>query len=185
MKKLHVLALAALALLTAPVASFAQFPDSWTSACSAGATIDEVSVPIYAVGPPLPSGAFIAGLTIAGFPTPVGTVVARYNVTNTSFPPTPVPPWDTLELGYTDTAPAAGDMVTATLYSVAKCSGLANIICSVSSPTNGTNCVFCTFPAGTVIDFTINLYFVQVTVAHPVLGGTVSANTLRIYNTPP
>jgi len=104
MNKLYALGLATLALLAAPVASFAQ--SGWTSPCSARATLDETALAIYAVNP-FPNNAcltFRTGRT--------GTIAARYDVTNTAVPSTPVPPWTIFELGYFD--PGIGG-VSATL----------------------------------------------------------------------
>src|SRR5947207_11311226 len=114
MNKLLLLRITALALLAAPIASFAQ--SGWTSPCSSGATIDELSLGLYAVNPFPNNG----GLTLrAGR---IGTVQARYDVTNTAVPSVVAPPWTTLELGYTDTG-AGG--VTAILYEVTPCLGPA------------------------------------------------------------
>jgi hypothetical protein len=88
MKKTCILAVATLAFLAVPVASFAGGgpvgPGAWTSVCSAGATIDEASRNFYAVDgsslfhtPPPPGG------------TNIRDIIARYNVTNTEIPDTP------------------------------------------------------------------------------------------------
>ena len=88
----------------------------WTSPCSAGATIDETSTALYQV-----NGASL--LFRAGR---IGTVSARYDVTNTAVLSVPVTPWATLELGYFDTV---GGAVSATLFSVEPCTGRVTTIC--------------------------------------------------------
>jgi hypothetical protein len=114
----------------------------------------------------------------------VGTVVARYNVTNTTTPRSPVPPWDTFELGYTDMG--AYGMIMATLYKVSPCSGESSPICTITSvPSPSSTCLTCGFPART-INFATDIYIVEVTVQRFVAGTPpLSANTLRIYNTHP
>ena len=69
MKKLQLLAIATVALLAAPVASFGSH---WTSVCSTGA-IDESDVSQYQFA--------LAALMFASGQT--GTIQAKYNVTNT------------------------------------------------------------------------------------------------------
>ena len=133
MNKSLLCAIAALALLAGPVTTFAQ--SGWTSPCSAGATIDETSVGLYQVN--AASLLFRAGR--------IGTVTARYDVTNTAVPSVPVTPWTTLELGYFD--PAGGN-ITATLFQVEPCTGRVTTICTVTSlPATAPTCVKCTFPS--------------------------------------
>src|SRR5690349_20527905 len=140
----------------------------WTSPCSAGATIDETSTALYQV-----NGASL--LFRAGR---IGTVSARYDVTNTAVLSVPVTPWATLELGYFDTV---GGAVTATLFSVEPCTGRVTTICKVSSIAATTSrCVVCTFPAGTV-NFLTFLYFVQVDVVRGATTVNPQANTIRIF----
>jgi hypothetical protein len=137
MKKLLILAFAAFALLAIPAVSLAQ--SGWTSPCSAGATIDETALGLYAVNP-FPNNAcltFRAGR--------IGTIAARYDVTNTAVPSTPVPPWTTFELGYFD--PGLGG-VTAILYSVFPCTGQVVEICRVvSTDSANPTCKVCGRPA--------------------------------------
>ena len=172
MKKLLLLTAAALALLAAPVASFAQLP-AWTSPCSAGATIDEASLGLYAVGSA--SLLFAPGMT--------GTVVARYDVTNTAYPPSPMPPWTTMQLGYFDppTPPGTLASVTAILYRVHMCDGTITAICGPITSTDSSvaTCKTCTITEP--IDFTNYLYYVYVTVYRNTAVPLVKANTLRIY----
>src|SRR5262245_63769230 len=93
MKKLSLLAMTTLALLATAITSFAQGAPAWTSPGSAGATMDETSVTLYAVNPPDNTC-----LTFKGAKT--GTIQARYDVVNTAVPSTPFPAWNTFELGY-------------------------------------------------------------------------------------
>jgi hypothetical protein len=164
MKKLQLLAIATVALLAAPVASFAMH---WTSICSAGA-IDESAFGRYQF--------FNSSLTFASGAT--GTISARYNVTNTSVPADNTPPYTTLQLGSLDTSTGT---VTATLYEVTPCTGAITAICTVTSTTQATaDCNTCTFP-NTTFNFSTNLYYVIVNLSRTSSGATTQANTLRIF----
>ena len=164
MKKLQLLAIATVALLAAPAASFASH---WTSICSAG-TIDESDLALYAVSN--------SWLTFA--PGATGSISARYNVTNTSVPGDNTPPYTTLQLGSLDTSTGS---VTATLYEVTPCTGAIVAICTVTSTTQSTaDCNTCTFP-NTTFNFATNLYYVIVTLSRTSSTATTQANTLRIY----
>ena len=171
MNKLLLLALASLALLIAPIASFAQ--SGWTSPCSSGATIDETSLMRYAVNP-FPNNACLTLRAGA-----IGTVTARYDVTNTAVPSTPLPPWTTLELGYFD--PGIGG-VTAILYQVFPCTGQVVEICRVvSQDSPQPKCAVCQFP-NTTFNFLAFLYFVEVNINRPNAEAPVpQACTLRIF----
>lgn len=165
MKKLQLLAIATVALLAAPVASFASH---WTSVCSAGA-IDESSFGRFAFTN--------SSLTFAGAAT--GTLSARYNVTNTSVPGDNTPPYTTLELGSLDLSTFGS--IRATLYEVNPCTGRIFVICSVVSSTQSTaDCNTCTFP-NTTFNFSTNLYYVMVDLVRTSPNAIIQANTLRIY----
>ena len=165
MKKLQLLAIATVALLAAPVASFASH---WTSICSAGA-IDEPDLALYAFTN--------SSLTFASGAT--GTVSARYNVTNTSVPGDNTPPYTTLELGSLDTSVFGS--VQAILYEINPCTGAIAEICRVTSTTQSTaDCNTCTFP-NTTFNFSANLYYVIVTLSRNFSTATTQANTLRIF----
>ena len=165
MKKLQLLAIATVALLAAPVASFASH---WTSICSAGA-IDEADLNLYAVSN--------SSLTFRG--GAIGTVSARYNVTNTSVPGDNTPPYTTLQLGSLDTSLFGS--VAATLYEVNPCNGAITAICTVRSTTQPfADCNTCTFP-NTTFNFSTNLYYVIVTLLRTSPNAVVQANTLRIF----
>ena len=165
MKKLSLLALATLTLLATPVASFGQ--SGWTSPGSAGAT----ATGPYAVSP-FPNNAC---LTYRGAST--GTIAARYDVTNTAVPSTPVPPWTTIfEFGYVDTGLGSA---TAILYEINPCVPNPVSICRMVSVDNQF-CGQCTFPNNT-FNFLANLYFVEVTLNRPAGAPAPQACTLRIF----
>ena len=174
MKKLHLLLLTLIALLVVPVASFAVFTTEgvWTSVCSVG-VIDEAGVGLYQF-----SG---SNLLFANGTT--GTIIARYNVVNTSNASgTQQPTWNTFELGYTDTGAGA---VGAFLYEVDPCTGEQTTICSFTAPNSavGGSCTTCTFPS-TTFDFERNLYFITVAVVRTSTQANPIASTLRLYANP-
>src|SRR5438552_18770854 len=150
MKKLSLLGLAALTLLAAPVASLAQ--SGWTSPCSSSATIDETALGPYAVNP-FPNNAC---LTYRAAST--GTIAARYDVTNTAVPSTPVPPWTIFEIGYVDTGLGSA---TAILYEINPCVPNPVSICRIVSVDNQL-CGQCKFPNNT-LHLLPTIYFVDVT----------------------
>jgi hypothetical protein len=123
---------------------------AWTAVGSTG-SIDEASLGIYAVN--------TNNLTFLGAAT--GTVVARYNVTNTfGGGITDTPPWTTLEMTYFDIAAASS--VSATLFQLNRCSNPISVVCGVVSvDSTSPTCVSCTFPAGT-INFGTGSYIVEV-----------------------
>lgn len=167
MKKLHALILTTVALLAAPVASFAQ-TGHWTSVGSAGVTIDEAALRTYAVdGGDL---SFAAGKT--------GTINARYNVVNTANVNLEMPVWNTLEIGYTDLSLAGS--VRAFLWKVDPCTGNRVLLCSVTSDDNGPACKTCQFPNNS-FDFLTNLYFVGVVMTRTDEAANPILHTLRIF----
>jgi hypothetical protein len=174
MKKLHALIMATVALLATPVASFAQFTDEgvWTSVCSVG-VIDEANVGLYQFNG---SNLFFAnGRT--------GSIIARYNVVNTSNAfGTQQPAWNTFELGYTD---IGAGTITAFLYEVNPCTGAQTTICSFTAPNSavGGSCATCTFPS-TTFDFESNLYFIALVVSRTSTQQNPIASTLRLYANP-
>ena len=168
MKKLSLPAIATLAFLIVPAMSLAQ--SGWTSPCSSGATIDETALKLYAVNP-FPGNAC---LTYKGAST--GNITARYDVTNTAVPSTPVPPWSIFEFGYVDTGLGSA---TAILYQINPCVPNPVEICRIVSMDNQP-CGVCQFPAGT-INFLTNLYFVEVILTRPAGAPAPQACTLRIF----
>jgi hypothetical protein len=171
MHKQLLLGLAVLALLIAPAVSLAQ--SGWTSPCSSGATVDETSLGLYAVNP------FPNNACLTFRPGRTGTIAARYDVTNTAVPSTPVPPWTTFELGYFD--PGIGG-VSAILYRVFPCTAQTVEICRiVSSDSPNPTCKACTFP-NTTFNYLTELYFVEVILNRPNAEAPVpQACTLRIF----
>jgi len=168
MKKLSLFGLAVVTLLAAPVASLAQ--SGWTSPCSSSTTIDETALGLYAVNP-FPNNAC---LTYRAAST--GTIAARYDVTNTAVPSTPVPPWTIFEFGYVDTGLGSA---TAILYEINPCVPNPVSICSIVSVDNQF-CGQCAFPNNT-FNFLTNLYFVEVTLNRPAGAPAPQACTLRIF----
>jgi hypothetical protein len=165
MKKLQVLTLAAVALLAAPIASFA---NHWTSVCSTGA-IDEAAKDLYSVDGT--SLSFASGKT--------GTIIARYNITNTGQTDTNIVPYTTLELGYTDTG-IFGGSVQAIVYEDDPCTGVVTVLCSVLSADNSTGeCDTCNFPGP--FNFGTNLYHIAVVVRRSSTLANPTAHSLRLF----
>ena len=170
MNKLLLLGMATMALLAAAVTSFAQAP-AWTSPGSAGATLDETSLGLYAVNPP-------NNTCLTFKPAKFGKIEARYDVVNTAVPSTPVPPWNTFELGYVAPLPST---VTATLYRVFPCTGQRVQICQVVGD-NSPNpvCKTCTFAPS--FNYITELYMVEVTLSRPEGAPPPQVCTLRVFN---
>lgn len=158
--------MATVALLAAPVASFAQ-NGHWTSVGSAGTTIDEADLGRYAVD----------GGDLFFAPNMTGTIHARYNVVNTDNVNLEMPVWNTLEIGYTDNG--AGS-VRAFLWEVDPCTGAKVLLCQVTSLNNGAACNTCNFAAG-AFNFITNLYYVGVEVTRNNENANPILHTLRIY----
>jgi len=142
----------------------------WTAVGSTG-SIDEASLGLYATGT----------TNLFNLPGTVGTVVSRFNVTNTlGGGITDAPPWTTLELTYFDIA-AAGS-VSAVLFQLNRCSNVVNVICGVTSvDALNPTCVTCTFPAGTTINFGANDYVVEVKVTRTAANVVPQLFGLRIF----
>lgn len=141
----------------------------WTAVGSTGA-IDDASLGIYSVGT---NNLFhAAGAT--------GTIVSRFNVTNTfGGGLTDAPPWTTLELTYFDNN-AAGS-VTATLFRANRCSSSITTLCSVTSvDATSPTCLRCTFPAGAV-NFGAADYVVEVRVSRSATTTTPQLFGLQIF----
>jgi hypothetical protein len=140
----------------------------WTAVGSTG-SIDEASLGIYAVGT---TNLFHqTGAT--------GTIVSRFNVTNTfGGGLTDTPPWTTLEMTYFDIDPAS--TVSATLFRVNRCSNVATPLCTVTSIDNNlATCATCTFPAG--LNFGANNYVVEVRVTRTATNTSAQLFGLRIF----
>lgn len=160
--------LAVLAFFLAALPVAAQ-TGAWTAVGSSG-SIDEAALGIFAT-----SGAALehqAGTT--------GTVVARYNVTNTfGGGLTDAPPWGVLEMTYFDNS--ASSNVAAVLLQVDRCTGVVTVLCSVNGSDFGeTTCRRCTFAAGS-INFAASDYFVEVRLSRNVDNVFPQLIGLRVY----
>ncbi|HEX7182653.1 MAG TPA: hypothetical protein VF756_12485 [Thermoanaerobaculia bacterium] len=110
-------------------------------------------------------------------PGALGTVFARYNVTNT-YGMTDTPPWSTLELGYFDSSTQGH--VTAILFQVDRCTGAVTFLCGKTSvDAISASCVTCNFTQP--IDFSKYSYVVEVQVNRSSTNAVPAARTLRIY----
>jgi hypothetical protein len=156
----------ALFLITVPVAAQS---GAWSAVGSTG-SIDEANLGIYAVNGP-------ALMHLGGA---LGTIQARYNVTNTfGGGLTDTPPWTTLELTYFDNSPSSA--IGAVLWQVNACTGATTPLCTVGSADAPVNsCKTCNFPAGS-INFGTSLYFVEVRLSRNVAGVTPQVIGLRIF----
>jgi hypothetical protein len=124
---------------------------TWTAVGSTG-VVDESAAAIYAFG--------TTNLTFLGNNT--GTIVARYNVTNTwGGGALDTPPWSILQMGYLDTNAATS--VRADLFRVDPCSGVQTLLCTMTSTdASAPTCKVCTFAPGS-INFAASVYYAQVT----------------------
>lgn len=171
MKRQVVLFAAAALFLTAFAAS-AQ-TGTWTAVGSTG-TVDPAS-PLWGV-----FGGTRLGFSASGGSS-AGTIVSRFNVTNTygGFDDDS-PPWTTLEVGAVNTS--VFDTVTGRLYRVDPCSGTRTLICTAtnSSASSSGACTSCTF-SNTTFNFGNFLYYVEVSITRTTGTGTPQHATLRIF----
>jgi hypothetical protein len=112
-------------------------------------------------------------------PTSTAPINAYYNVTNTfggGVSDTPL--WTNLEMTFIDTSPLGS--VRATLVEVEPCTGQSRVLCFVLSDELHT-CATCggTVPFG--IDFSKNLYYVQVQLTRTAASAAPILRALRIY----
>lgn len=147
-----------------------QIPRPWTAVGSTGA-IDELSLNRYAFN----------NAEVGFRPGAAGnTVVVRYNVTNTfdnNGNPNR-PGWTTLEMG--SVAPV-NTIIEARLFEIQSCTQVPQPVCTAHNRSMDNPCARCTFPP-TRIDFTGNLYFVEVTLTRPVNSQLMPRmQTLRIF----
>lgn len=143
-KTLLSLVAVALFVVVAPSA-FAQA--QWSAVASTGA-IQPGSAPHAWGGPTLQ----FAGAS-------VGTIVARYNVTNTfGAAISSMPGWSQLRAAIDDNT-AAGS-VRVRLVEVPHCNNVEKTLCALGSiDTLGTQCPICQYPP---LDFSLNSYYVEV-----------------------
>jgi hypothetical protein len=142
------ISMALLALLFAAVPASAQM--DWSSVGSTG-TVDPAAAAIYGY----------TGPTINFAPGSIGTIVARYQVTNTFGSATsPIAPWNTLRAAIDDNSVNAS--VRVRLVEVDRCSRVERTLCALGSvDVAGTQCPTCVFAAP--IDFLNHSYYVEVT----------------------
>ena len=105
-----------------------------------------------------------AGPTMRFRSISTGTIVARYNVTNTYGSGSSLtPPWTTLTAAFTDDSSLGS--VTVKLIELDKCSNTETTICTINSSDSGSlQCETCSFSSST-FDFANNSYYVEVTLA--------------------
>lgn len=137
----------------APPAAAVQFPPRpWTALGSTGA-VDESSINIFNT----------VSTEMSFRPGAAGNIlIARYNVTNTfdnNANPN-IPGWTRLEMG--SNAPL-NVIISAKLFKVSACAPAQTLVCEARNRSNDFPCARCTFAAGS-IDFTNNLYYVEVTI---------------------
>jgi hypothetical protein len=140
---------------------------AWTAVASAGA-VDDSSVGSYA-------------MTTVGFQHATGAlgyIFTRYSVTNT-YGLTDTPPWNTLDLGYYDFSNQG--YVSALLFQVDPCTGVATLLCAKTSveTSTGAGCVSCNFTQQ--IDFSKYNYVVEVQVYRSSVNAIPVARTLRLH----
>lgn len=153
-----------------PPAPVRQIIRPWTAVGST-AVMDETSLGSFAFTGPFLT--FLAG-------SPASTIKGRFNVTNTydnNANPN-IPGWTTLELG--SFAPAT-TVVTAKLVQVDNCTGVIVTLCQTSNQALGNVCTTCSF-APTPVDFTNNLYYVEVDVTRPAGSNALPRlNNVRVF----
>jgi hypothetical protein len=161
MKAIVSLSVLALLLLAPPVA--AQSYD-WSNVGSVGITLAG-------------SGYVFTGPTFTFSAFRTGTLIARYNVTNTyGAGVSKTPPWTTLTLSYTDNSSSGA--VTARLMQVDKCSNAESQICAITSSDN-TSCNTCTFGSST-FDFANNFYYVDARITRTSTSATEALHSVGI-----
>lgn len=172
--------LAAALAITASIAHFVDLPSAsaqvpppvvpWTGVPSTG-TVDESGINFF--GFTGPKAHYRAGSAS------VSPLQFRYNVTNTfdNGANPKIPGWTSLEVGAD--APN-GSAVDAWLKRVEKCTGIETIVCQVHI--DGVNaCQRCIFAANAV-DFTNNLYYVDVVLSRNAANINPVVKTIRITN---
>lgn len=147
---------------------FAQTTYDWSMVGSTG-TVD-----------PSSAGYAFGGPTLKFAPSTIGTIVARYPVTNTygnGFGTTP--PWIYLILAYSNNS--ASSTVSARLMRVDKCSGDEEQMCSINGGnTSGASaCSHCLFNPGE-LDFANNAYYVEVTITRSNTSATPLVHSVAV-----
>ena len=144
--------------------AFQVFPKPWTAVGSTG-VIDEDSLNFFAFSN-----------TDLGFRTGANAlnIVARYNVTNTfdnNANPNR-PGWTKLEMG---SSTPNSTIIEAKLFQIRSCDLQQTLICTARNRSGDTPCARCT--VSEVIDFTSNLYYVEVTLSR----GSVQTPSPRLH----
>lgn len=157
------------AATTVPEPAVQAQPRPWTALGSTG-VVDESAINLYA-----------SVSTEIGFRPGAtgGILVARYNVTNTfdNNPNPNQPGWRTLEMG--SNAPNSV-IIEAKLFQVKACSPAQELICTARNRSNDHPCATCQI--STPIDFSSNLYYVEVTLNRSAVPNALPRMfTLRIF----
>lgn len=161
-----IITLSALALLLLTVPAAAQLYD-WSNVGSVGIIL--AGNGSVTTGP---SWTFAAGRT--------GTLIARYNVTNTvggAIDKTPA--WTTVRVAYTDNS--ALGAVTLRLMQVDKCSNEETSICEITSGENPNcaSCSSCTFGSNT-FDFANNIYYIDARITRSSASANIALHSVGI-----
>lgn len=110
----------------------------------------------------------------------VGTVDARYPVTNTVGSATDISPaWTTLQMAVHDQY--LNGSVTATLYEVDACSSTETQLCTVTSTDSDQDVLCETCPFTGPLDFANNAYYVHVSIVKSALDAAPQLYELAIY----
>jgi len=126
---------------------------------------------------PAGSGHVFTGPTFTFSSSRTGTLIARYNVTNTvggGIDKTPA--WTTFAAAFTDNS--SSGVVNLRLMQVDKCSNAEAEICSISS-SDGNSCDTCTFGSST-FDFANNFYYIDARITRSVTSATEALHSVGI-----
>jgi len=110
-------------------------------------------------------------------PSRTGTLIARYNVTNTvggGIDKTPA--WTNFTAAFTDNSSLGA--VTLRLFQVDKCSNAEAEICALSS-SDGGSCDTCTFGSST-FDFANNFYYIEARITRSSTAATEMLHSVGI-----
>jgi hypothetical protein len=123
------------------------------------------------------SGHVFTGPTFTFSAFRTGTLIARYNVTNTyGSGISKTPPWTTFTAAFTDNSSLG--VVNLRLMQVDKCSNAETQICSISS-SDGNSCDTCTFGSST-FDFANNFYYVDARITRSSTSATEALHAVGI-----
>ena len=155
--------LSALALLLLAIPAAAQTYD-WSNVGSVGTLVAG-------------NGSVTTGPSWTFAPSRTGTLIARYNVTNTvggAIDKTPA--WTTVSVAYTDNSSLGA--VTLRLMQVDKCSNQESQICEITSGDN-TSCNTCTFGSST-FDFANNFYYIDARITRSSTAANIALHSVGI-----